>query len=170
MTKGLIWTFKTGSTRNQFRTQGLRSPWSAVGERASLERVKVRKSWIREKLFSSSQAGLLLVSTKNYDLWHGPIFWVFVSYSQPIRFAKFHVCESRTSDAELSFLVLTVLTKRSAASGEENVCFYILISKSKKILTQIKLSNFSPISFSEPQLLQVADLLNRRLALRDWNL
>ena len=43
-------------------------------------------------LFSSPEAALLLVSTKNHVLWEDPIFGSmrreFVSYSQPFRFVR----------------------------------------------------------------------------------
>ena len=71
---------------------------------------------------------LILVDTKNHDLWLGPMFWActageLVSYSQLIRFVR-HDSELGQSDGKSVSVGpsqrLRFLTKISAASWDEN--------------------------------------------------
>ena len=94
-----------------------------------------RRAWLvssniysRIYTFSSPEAALLLVSTKNRDLWPGPTafrfwqtwLWTCAEWRE--------VRESRTSGVGLGQRSrYLVLTKRSAASGEENVYIRLYI-------------------------------------------
>ena len=94
--------------------------------------------------FSSPEAAILLVSTKDRDLWPEPIFLsmckILTLDFQPIRFARFD--NESVIDGPLVLAPARswslVLTKTIAASGDENVKPDPLDPKQRRIMSRMR--------------------------------